>query len=119
MKHRIQSDKWEVISEETLTEPDANGKFRSTCSFDIKGDEKESYRDAGVFCEIKCGNTTQNTDLVLIGYKSSEPVEPTTEPATEPTTEPATEPTVNPEPSGLAIGSYDELLAAVKEVIKD
>ena len=111
MKHRIQSDKWEVISEETLTEPDANGKFRSTCSFDIKGDEKESYRDAGVFCEIKCGNTTQNTDLVLIGYKSSDPVEPMTEPATEPTTEPATEPTVNPEPSGLAIGSYDELLA--------
>lgn len=67
-KHSIQSDKWEDISEETLTEPGSDGKFRSSCAINVAGSEKWNVKDTVVYCEIKCGNTTQNTDLVNIDF---------------------------------------------------
>lgn len=69
-KHSVGSDtrEWEDISEETLTEPGSDGKFRSSCTVNVTGNTKESFKDTMVYCEIKCGNTTQNSDLVNIDF---------------------------------------------------
>lgn len=67
-KRGVQAEEWEVISEETLTMSGSDGKYRSSCAVDVSGSDKDSFKDTLVYCEIKCGNTTQNSDLVRIDY---------------------------------------------------
>ncbi len=67
-KHSISTDSWEVIAEETLAAPGSDGRFRSSCAVEIDGSEKDSLKDTVVYCAVSCGNTTQNSDLVLIDY---------------------------------------------------
>lgn len=103
-KHNLETNTWETLAEETVEQAGADGKFRSSCSLEIDGSKKESYKDTGIVCIVTCSNTTQQSDIVTIDFISEKPDEPSGDPETDPTAD------------GVAIGSYDDLVAFAKKV---
>ena len=69
VKYDPATSEWETISEETITDADCpDGTFRSSCSLDIEGSDKQSYKNIGVRCIVKCSNSSQMSDLVSFDF---------------------------------------------------
>lgn len=73
------TDTWRTVKTETAVQPngsiDYEDIYRSKCSIDIAGSNKNSYVDKGVRCIVISGNYSVTSDIVTMRYAGDKPVD--------------------------------------------